>query len=232
MPTTTLKTEFSIEKARRAQIELSKRIILEDRLPPEIRYVAGVDVAYVNDISVATAVLLDYQTLQPKESKIDIRKTSFPYIPTLLSFREIPGTMMAIKKFHTKPDIILADGHGYAHPYRCGFASHLGLALKEPTIGVAKTLLYGRLEKLYRTEDPVFIWDRDQIIGAQVTTKPGHKPVYVSVGHMISLETAIQIVKHCTVHSRIPEPIALAHQIATAEKEKINNYTRTHTTGK
>lgn len=232
MHTTTLKTEFSIEKARRAQIELSKRIILEDRLPPEIRNVAGVDVAYVNDISVATAVLLDYETLQPKESKIDIRKTSFPYIPTLLSFREIPGTMMAIKKFHIKPDIILVDGHGYAHPYRCGFASHLGLALKEPTIGVAKTLLYGRLEKLNRTEDTVFIRDGYQIIGAQVTTKPGQKPVYVSVGHMISLETAIQIVKHCTVHSRIPEPIALAHQIATAEKGKINNSTRTHTTGK
>jgi len=218
----TMKTEFSIEKARRAQIELSKRIILEDRLPPEIRYIAGVDVAYVNDISIAAAVLLDYQTLQIKESKTDIRKTSFPYIPTLLSFREIPGTVTAIKRLGIKPDIILADGHGYAHPYRCGFASHLGLALKEPTIGVAKTLLCGSLEKLNRTEDTVFILDRDQIIGAQVTTKPGKKPVYVSVGHMISLETAIRIVKHCTVHSRIPEPIALAHQIATAEKGKIN----------
>jgi len=217
-----MKTEFSIEKARRAQIELSKRIILEERLPPEIRYIAGVDVAYVNDISIAAAVLLDYWTLQIKESKTDIRKTSFPYIPTLLSFREIPGTVTAIKKLGIKPDIILADGHGYAHPYRCGFASHLGLALKEPTIGVAKTLLCGSLEKLNRTEDTVFILDRDQIIGAQVTTKPGQKPVYISVGHMISLETAIRIVKHCTVHSRIPEPIALAHQIATAEKGKIN----------
>ena len=217
-----MKTEFSIEKARRAQIELSKRIILEDRLPPKIRCVAGVDVAYVNDISIAAAVLLDYQTLQIKESKTDIRKTSFPYIPTLLSFREIPGTVTAVKKLGIKPDIILADGHGYAHPYRCGFASHLGLALKEPTIGVAKTLLCGSLEKLNRTEDTVFILDRDQIIGAQVATKPGKKPVYVSVGHMISLETAIRIVKHCTVHSRIPEPIALAHQIATAEKGKIN----------
>jgi deoxyribonuclease V len=217
-----MKTEFSIEKARRAQIGLSKRIILEDRLPPEIRYVAGADVAYVNDISIAAAVLLDYQTLQIKESKTDISKTSFPYIPTLLSFREIPGTVTAVKKLGIKPDIILADGHGYAHPYRCGFASHLGLALKEPTIGVAKTLLCGRLEKLNRTEDTIFILDRDQIIGAQVTTKPGQKPVYVSVGHMISLETAIKIVEHCTVHSRIPEPIALAHKIATAEKGKIN----------
>lgn len=230
--TPTLKTEFSIEKARRAQIELSKRIILKDQLPPEIQYVAGVDVAYVHDISVATAVLVDYQTLQIKESKTDIRKTSFPYIPTLLSFREIPGTIRAIRKFQIKPDIILVDGHGYAHPYRCGFASHLGIILKEPTIGVAKTLLYGSLEKLNRTEDTVFIRDRDQIIGAQVTTKSGQKPVYVSVGHMISLETAIQIVKHCTMHSRIPEPIALAHKIATAEKGKINNSTRPHTTGK
>jgi len=229
---TTIKRKFSVEKARRAQIELSKRIIAEDKLPTKIRYVGGVDVAYTNDLSVAAAVSLDFRTLQLEESQVVVRKTDFPYVPTLLSFREIPGTMMAIKGLHMEPDIILADGHGYAHPYRCGFASHLGLALKRPTIGVAKTLLIGTPEKHDRTQDTVFIRDRDQIIGAQVTMRPGEKPVYVSVGHMISLETAVRIVRHCAIHTRIPEPLALAHRIATAEKGKINMSTETQKTNK
>jgi len=213
---------FSIEKAHRAQFELSKLIVLKDRLPSTIRNVVGIDVAYTSDLSIAAAVLLDFDTLRLKESKTAFRKTVFPYVATLLSFREIPVSVAAVKMLQENPDIILADGQGYAHPYRCGFASHLGLVLRKPVIGVAKTRLIGIPSKDSSAPDTVFLRDKGQIIGAQIATKHASKPVYVSVGHMISLDTAIRIFKHCVTHSRIPEPIAMAHRVAAIEKRKLN----------
>ena len=137
-------TKFSVEKAHAMQLRLSKLVIQEDILPKNIRYVAGVDVAYTADLSLGAAVVLDYNSLSVVESKKAKVKTRFPYIPTLLSFREIPPTLAAIKKLKAQPDVFLVDGQGIAHPYRLGFASHLGLVLNKPTIGVAKSLLCGQ----------------------------------------------------------------------------------------
>jgi deoxyribonuclease V len=220
--TTKLKTVFSVEKAHKTQIKLSERIILKDEVPDRIRFVAGVDVAYAKDISIAAIAVLSFNLLRLVESQTAICKTLFPYIPTLLSFREIPPAVQAIRKLHVQPDVFLVDAHGYAHPYRCGFASHLGLIIKKPTIGVAKSMLIGTLEKSEQNKNNVVIRHKGEIIGAEITTKPRQKPVYVSVGNMISLNTAIKIVKQCTLNSRIPEPIAVAHEIATAAKRKIN----------
>jgi deoxyribonuclease V len=219
---TKLKASFSAEKAHKTQIGLSKKIILEDEVPDRIRFVSGVDVAYAKDVSIAAITVLDFDSLMLKESQIAFCKTRFPYIPTLLSFREIPPAVQAIRNLRLQPDVFLVDAHGYAHPYRCGFASHLGLVIKKPTVGVAKSMLIGTLEKPGKNEDVVMIRHKGEIVGAQVTTKHEQKPVYVSVGHMVSLKTAIKIVKKCTLNSRIPEPIAMAHKIATAEKRKIN----------
>ena len=222
MTITKLNAMFSVEKAHETQIRLSERIILKDEIPDEIRFVAGVDVAYAKDVSIAAITVLDYNSLILKESQITVRKTRFPYIPTLLSFREIPPAVQAIRNLRLQPDVFLVDAHGYAHPHRCGFASHLGLAIKKPTIGVAKSMLIGSLEKSVENEDIVMIRHKGEIVGAKVITKHEQKPVYVSVGHMVSLKTSIKIVKKCTLNSRIPEPIAMAHKIATAEKRKIN----------
>jgi len=163
---------------------------------------------------------LDFDSLELVESQIDSCKTCFPYVPTLLSFREIMPTVLCIRKLHVQPDLFLADGHGFAHPYRCGFASHLGLVIDKPTIGVAKEKLVGKVDHV--EGDTALISDNGEVVGAAVTTKQGRKPVYVSVGHMVSLETAIKIVKHCASVSCIPEPISKAHEIATVEKRKIN----------
>ena len=222
MAATKLKTVFSVEKAHKTQIKLSERIILKDEIPDRIRFVAGVDVAYAKDVSIAAIAVLDFNSLRLEESQIAICKTLFPYIPTLLSFREVPPAVQAIQKLHAQPDVFLVDAHGYAHPYRCGFASHLGLIIKKPTIGVAKSMLIGTLEKSEQNKNNVMIRHKGEIIGAEITTKPKQKPVYVSVGNMISLNTAIKIVKQCILDSRIPEPIAVAHEIATAAKRKIN----------
>ena len=217
-----LKPSFSIEKAHETQLKLSKQIILEDVLPRKIHFVAGVDVAYVEDLSIGAVAVLDYTSLKLVESKTAICKTRFPYVPTLLSFREISPTVLCIKKLHLQPDVFLIDGHGVAHPYRCGFASHLGLVIRKPTIGVAKGILFGEVEDTRAEKDVVLLRNEDEVIGALVATKPEGKPVYVSTGHRVSLKTAIKIVKHCIRHSRIPEPILKAHQIAKAEKRKIN----------
>jgi deoxyribonuclease V len=222
MDAVNLKPNFSIEKAHETQLRLSKQIVLEDVLPKKIRFVAGVDVAYVRDLSIGAVAVLDYSSLKLVESRTALCKTRFPYVPTLLSFREISPTVLSIKKLHLQPDIFFVDGHGFAHPYRCGFASYLGLVIGKPTIGVAKGRLFGEVEDAADEKDVALLKHEDEVIGAVVTTKRGCKPVYVSVGHMVSLETAIKIVRHCTRHSRIPEPILKAHEIATAEKRKIN----------
>jgi deoxyribonuclease V len=222
MGTAKLKPNFSIEKAHKTQLKLSKQIVLEDMLPEKIRFVAGVDVAYVKDLAVGAVAVLDYASLELVESKTALCKTRFPYVPTLLSFRETPPTVLCIRKLRLQPNIFLVDAHGFAHPYRCGFASYLGLVIGKPTVGVAKGRLFGEVEDAMSEKDVAFLKHEDEVIGAVVKTKQGCKPVYVSVGHMVLLETAVRIVRHCICHSRIPEPIFKAHQIATAEKRKIN----------
>ncbi|HUT17064.1 MAG TPA: endonuclease V [Acidobacteriota bacterium] len=217
-PTVAAIHRFSISKAHKAQMRLAEKIIAEDRLPQKINYIAGVDVAYSDHLAIGAVAVLDYESLELLESRIATCEVKFPYIPTLLSFREIPPIVACIKKLKLQPDVLLADGQGIAHPYGCGFASHLGLAIGKPTVGVAKSRLIG---KPTRIGGYVFLVQNDQIIGAVVITKEGVKPVYVSVGHLTSLGTAVKIVKHCARNSRIPEPILQAHKIASEEKRKV-----------
>lgn len=214
-----LKSGFSVEKARKAQLQLSKLVVLKDVLPKEIHLVGGVDTAYVEDLAVSAVAVLDFASLNLVETQTATRKVAFPYVPTLLSFKELPPTLTCIKQLKTQPDVFLVDGQGFAHPYRCGFASHLGVVLGKPTIGVAKSRLIGEVEP-FQNRDFAYMKDGAETIGAAMKTISG-KIVYVSVGHMVSLETAIKIVKHCTRSSGIPEPIRLAHETATAERKKI-----------
>ncbi len=214
------KRTFSVKKARKAQIRLAKELILEDRLPSKIRRVAGVDVAYAKNLSIGTVAVMDYDSLKLVESQTAVCETQIPYIPTLLSFREIHPTVMSIRKLKTQPDLFLVDGQGYAHPYRCGFASHLGLVIRKPTIGAAKSRLLGETVNAPMEENVTFLKHKNEVIGAAVSTGHGSKPVYVSIGHMVSLDTAIEIIKHCTQKNRIPEPLLKAHEIAAEEKRK------------
>ncbi len=207
---------FSISKAHKAQMHLAEKIITEDRLPQKINYIAGVDVAYSNHLAIGAVAVLDYKSLELLEPRIATCEVKFPYIPTLLSFREIPPTVACIKKLKLQPDVLLADGQGIAHPYGCGFASHLGLAIGKPTIGVAKSRLVGEPKTI---GGQIFLVQKGQVISEVVTTKEGAKPVYVSVGHLISLGTAVKIVKHCARNSRIPEPLLRAHRLASEEKD-------------
>ena len=212
-----LTKNFSVKKAHKTQHCLSKRIILEDRLPRQIKTVAGVDVSYIGNIGVGASTVLDYESLKLLESQVATCQVKMPYIPTLLSFREIPPAIASIRKLKIQPDVFLVDAQGLAHPYRCGFASHLGLIMGKPTIGAAKSRLIGQPVEM---NGQTFLVDKGEVIGAVVTTQQGAKPIYVSIGHMVSLETAVKIVKHCA-KSRIPEPTLQAHKLATKERIKL-----------
>ncbi len=213
---------FSVKKAHAAQLEMSKRVIQRDVLPKKIHHVAGVDVAYSGGLSIGAAVVLKYDSLSAVESETVHVNTKFPYIPTLLSFREIPPAAAVLEELDQQPDVVLVDGQGLMHPYRLGFASHLGLVLREPTIGVAKNPLIGKVGR-FDEGNFALITDGKETVGVALKTGKGTKPVYVSIGHMVSLERAIEIVSHCTPTYRIPKPIRLAHNMATQEKRKIQN---------
>jgi deoxyribonuclease V len=209
--------KFSVSKAHKAQLSLSQRIVTEDRLPQEIKLIAGIDAAYTDEQALGVATVLDYESLELLERQTAICKVKFPYIPTLLSFREIPPVVACIRKLNLQPEVLLVDGRGIAHPYGCGFASHLGLLMGKSTVGVAKNKLIGEPKILTGHE---LLVQNGRVIGEVVTKKKGIKPVYVSVGHLIAFETAVKIVKHCACNSRIPEPILQAHKIASEERAR------------
>jgi deoxyribonuclease V len=143
--------------------------------------------------------------------------TRFPYVPGLLSFREIPAILEALDRLHQAPDLLLCDGQGLAHPRRFGLACHLGLLCDLPSIGVAKSRLIGR-----HGEPPdlqgawVPLLDREDVIGAVVRTRQGVKPLYISIGHRISLDSAIHYTLACTTRYKLPETTRAAHHLASA----------------
>lgn len=198
------------------QRELAGRVVVDDRLGI-VRHVAGADVhlARSGGSSRAAVTVLAYPTLDPVEQATGLSPTPFPYVPGLLSFREIPAVAPVFERLERTPDVILCDGHGLAHPRRFGLACHLGLLAGIPTIGVAKSRLVG-------THDDVPIergawrplWDGAEVIGAALRTRTGVKPVFVSVGHLVTLERGIDFVLSCVGRFRIPEPLRLAHHLA------------------
>jgi deoxyribonuclease V len=177
-------------------------------VPP--RLVGGIDVAYRGNVAYATVVVLDYKTLGMVESATVKSTVENPYIPSFLAFRELRPMIKSIRKLRTIPDVLLVDAQGIAHPERCGSASHLGVALDIPTIGVAKSLLIGKVSELNKGGIG-YLKDKEELIGASIVSQLGCKPIYVSIGHKVSLDSAIETVLATTKENRIPEPLRLAH---------------------
>ncbi|RRQ22266.1 deoxyribonuclease V [Thiohalobacter thiocyanaticus] len=206
--------------ARQIQSELAHEVIREDRLDP-VRRVAGADIGFEagGRVTRAAVVVLDYPGLDVCERLLLRRPTRFPYIPGLLSFREVPALLEALDGLHTPPDLILCDGQGLAHPRRFGLACHLGVLSGIPTIGVAKSRLIGRhIEPGPARGDWAPLYDGDEIIGAALRTRARTRPLFVSIGHRISLTTAIGYVLACAPRYRLPETTRAAHRLASEEK--------------
>jgi deoxyribonuclease V len=204
------------DEAKALQRELAKRVVREDRLD-EIRHIAGVDMA-INEISGmarAAVVLLFYPALEIVEQHVYEEPLRMPYIPGLLSFREIPCMLGAFDLLKQQPELLMVDGQGIAHPRRLGIASHLGLWLDLPSIGCAKSILTGHHIPL---SEEVGSWvpleaDRE-VIGAVLRTRARVKPMIISLGHRISLETSLRYVLACGKGYRLPEPTRLADKLS------------------
>ncbi len=209
--------DLSPRDARALQAELAARVITQDALG-EVRRVAGVDVGFEQEgqVTRAAVAVLAYPGLSPLDYAIARCPTRFPYVPGLLSFREVPALVAALQQVQQAPDLILCDGQGRAHPRRFGVACHLGVVLDRPTIGVAKSRLCGEHDPV---PDEKGVWvplrDGGEVIGAVLRTRVGVKPVYVSVGHRVSLETAVTWVMRCVTRYRLPETTRWAHRLAS-----------------
>jgi deoxyribonuclease V len=193
------------------------RVVTRDRLGP-VRFVAGLDVGPEQGGALmrAAVAVLRFPDLRMADQAVARRPASFPYIPGLLSFREIPVLLDALDRLGQRPDLLLCDGQGLAHPRRFGLACNLGVLTDIPSIGVAKSLLVGEHAPLPRARGawrPLI--HKDEVVGAALRTRTGVAPVYVSIGHRVSLATAIDYVLACAPHYRLPETTRAAHRLAS-----------------
>ena len=215
---------LSVEEAELLQKEYAGKVVASDGFHSEIQTVAGVDVAYETNTEslVAAVVIIRYPSFEIIESVTVKDAVNFPYVPGLFSFREIPPIIKAFAKLESTPDLIVCDGHGFAHPRRFGLACHLGVLFDVPTIGCAKTNLLGRYVKTGNKrgafEDIV---DKGEVVGRIVWTRDDVNPVYVSIGHRISLPTACQWILRLTPRYRLPETTRKADQAANKKLDKI-----------
>ncbi|MBD3163553.1 MAG: endonuclease V, partial [Candidatus Latescibacteria bacterium] len=198
--------------ARRIQARLRKKVRLTP-LPPRPRTVAGADCAFSRDRETVAAVVVVFALprLEVVERAEAFAPLGFPYVPGLLTFREGPALLAAFKKLEAAPDVALFDGQGYAHPHRLGLATHLGLWLETPTVGVAKSRLVGEAREVperagrYRT-----LYDAGEAVGRVVRTRDRTKPLYVSPGHLCDLDGAMRVTLRCGGGYRLPEPTRVA----------------------
>lgn len=204
------------ESAKEIQWRLRDQVVMRDQLGT-VRFVAGVDVGFDKDgkIMRAAVAVLRFPELDLVEHSISRGPIRFPYIPGLLSFRETPAVLEALGRLRQPPDLILCGGQGLAHPRRFGLACHIGVLSSVPTIGVAKTWLVGAhapVGSVRGAWQPLI--DDGDVVGAVLCTKTGVRPVYVSIGHLVSLKTAIDYVLRCTLAFRLPETTRQAHRLS------------------
>jgi len=210
-----------IAEARAAQAEMAARIVATDDLPARIARIGGADVSNTR-FDPARRVHAALVTLDAAGvvlgTATESRRADFPYVPGYLGFREVPALAAAWARLDPKPQVILVDGQGLAHPRGLGLACHLGLVLGVPTIGVAKSLLVGQGEPGPDAGDTAPILWKGRAIGTALRTRRGARPLYVSVGHRVSLETAVALVLRACDGRRLPVPIRAAHDAANAAR--------------
>lgn len=212
---------YTPQQAAEEQHRLAEKVVLCP-LPAPPATVGGLDVGIKDSMAQAAAVVLAYPDLAVVAHVLARRPVAFPYIPGLLAFREIPVVLDALRGLDALPDVLICDGQGIAHPRRMGIATHLGVILDHPTVGCAKSRLCG-------THDAVPVergaWqpleDKGEIVGAVLRTRRGVKPVYVSPGHRTDLATAMHLTLSCAPRYRLPEPIRLAHTLASVGTDEF-----------
>lgn len=200
--------DLTPREARRLQERLCARVVLKDDFQ-SICFVAGADLAFdpATEIAFAGVIVYRFPALEEVERRKARRKLRFPYVPGLLSFREGPVLLAAFARLRTEPDLILIDGHGLAHPRRFGIACHLGVLFDKPTIGCAKSLLVGEHAEpgapAGSTAPLILGTER---VGVVLRTRDNVKPIYVTPGHRVSVDSAVELVRSCLDGFRLPKP--------------------------
>jgi deoxyribonuclease V len=223
--------EHTWDLSPKEAVALQKRLRAEIVLEPftkEIKYVGGCDVSldlHSTDVF-AGFVVLSYPDLEMVDHAVIEATVTFPYVPGLLSFREIPPLLTAWDRLTIKPDLVCVDGAGIAHPRRIGIASHLGLALDVPTIGISKSLLTGTYEQPDEAQGSsellIDAHNADEVLGVALRTKEGVSPVFVSPGYKVTVHDAERLVKTFVKKHRIPEPTRLAHEMVNEYRKRKN----------
>ncbi|MDP3766045.1 MAG: endonuclease V [Nanoarchaeota archaeon] len=205
---------FDFDKLKEEQLKLAKKVVLKDYFD-KLELIGGVDAAFTQEDVISAIVVCDYKTMEVKEKVFSVVKAKVPYLKGFLAYREGPAISEAYAKLESKPDVMIFDGNGILHQRRCGLASHMGILLDQPSIGVAKQLLGGEVKN-----NKVYL---DNEVRAEVIVSREHsKPLYISPGHKISLKTSVEVVKRCLKFPhKLPEPLHLAHRYADEIREKI-----------
>jgi deoxyribonuclease V len=214
---------LSISEAISLQKQLATQVTTNKPDITNIQYIAGIDCAPSADMSkyFAAIVIWDIKSRKLLEYHIAYAALTFPYVPGLLSFREIPAILAVVKKINIHPDVIIVDGHGIAHPRSFGIASHVGVLFDLPTFGCGKSLLYGKYNEPALERGSISpLMAKDKIIGNIIRTRTQVKPVIVSIGHKIDLETATNLTLSCSGRFRLPEPTHLADKLVAQKEEK------------
>jgi deoxyribonuclease V len=224
----------TVAEARKVQERLREKVRLVPLSLERIRLVGAADVTYIGEkeIVAAAVIVFDASAGEIVEERTAVRRTAFPYVPGFLTFREGPAVAAAFEKLSLKPDVLLFDGHGIAHPKRFGIASHIGVLLGVPSVGVAKSRLVGDHVEPgpHRGEWSPLIHE-GETVGAVLRTRDGVKPVFVSAGHMADLSTAVALVVGLCTRFRLPDPSRRAHQltreIRSGKKKRAAAFKRT-----
>ncbi|MCD9087674.1 deoxyribonuclease V [Stenotrophomonas sp. SY1] len=203
---------------RRQQLELAARVELDDALVGLPERIAGIDTGFEDDgrVTRSAAVLVDGRSLQPLHSTLARQPTALPYIPGLLSFRELPAALDALAQLPEAPALVMVDGHGIAHPRGLGIAAHLGVLTGLPSIGVGKSRLVGDYEEPGpQRGDHTPLFHKGRQVGWVLRSKPRCKPLFVSPGHRVSVQACLPLVLDCLAGYRLPEPTRLADRLAS-----------------
>ena len=215
----------TFEEALAIQQQLRAQVVTHDDFG-EIRTVAGVDAGYEEDadgvgqgVARAAIVVLEFPSLRPLDYAIERRPTNFPYVPGFLSFRETPAVLAALGELRVRPDLLICDGQGIAHPRRFGIACHIGILSNLPAIGCAKSLLTGRYHALPDERGAtVPLMDHGEQIGVALRSRAGTKPLFISPGHRVGLESSVRFVMACITKYRLPETTRAADGLASHGK--------------
>ena len=206
-----------LDKLEDIQEKLAKQVDVSAKFDSsKIKYIAGFDVAFFDDKAVCAVVVFDAVTKQPVEKKYSVNTALMPYIPGFLAFREGPLIIQVYYDLENEPDVLMIDGHGIAHQKKCGLATFVGLELHKPTIGVGRSLLVGEIR-----DDKIFV--DDELRGATVKTRAFARPVFVSPGNLIDVESASELVKKWVFPPhKLPEPLHAAHKFAKKTAIQLN----------